>query len=130
MALRAVYERFLASVNPQDLDDGASLNYITTLTTFREPEAIIKHLTSQNKSVARKKSENILSAVEGPSSLSLDVETTFEFSGAGGGSYLPTLDGNFLADKTVTLLSVSWRLRRNMSTHTGRHYLNIAFLPF
>jgi len=114
MTLRPVYERFLASANPHDLEEDASLNYITTLTTFTKPEAIVKHLTSQNKQVARKKNETILAAVEGPDSISLDIETTFVFTGAGGGSYLPTLDGNFLADKTVTLLAVSdrsWKRR-------------------
>lgn len=106
MALQAIYERFLASSDPQALEDDASLNYIPTLITFNKPDPITKHLASQNKLVATKKSEKVLAAVEGPSSISLDIETTFEFTGAGGGSYLPTLEGNFLADKIVTLPSV------------------------
>ncbi|WEW58417.1 hypothetical protein PRK78_003885 [Emydomyces testavorans] len=48
-----------------------------------------------------KKVENVLNAVEGPNSLSLETETTLNFI-AGGGSYLLTLDDNFVVDRTVT----------------------------
>ena len=44
--------------------------------------------------------------VEGRHALSVDVETTLEFLN-GGGAYLPGLDDNFVADRTVTFPMVS-----------------------
>lgn len=101
MSLRAVYERFLASPNPLNLSDTASLHYVTTLTSFTQAGPVVKHLEAQNKSVVRKKAENIVSAVEGIASLALEVETTLEFI-SDGGAYLPGLD-NFVTDKIVTI---------------------------
>jgi hypothetical protein len=101
MSLKAVYERFLASPNPLSLSQNASIHYITTLTSFTDAGPIVKHLESQNKNVAKKKAEKIVSAVEGNSSLALEVETTLEFI-SDGGAYLPGLD-NFVTDRIVTL---------------------------
>lgn len=101
MSLRSIYEKFLASPNPLSLSENASLHYITTLTSFNDAGPIVRHLESQNKSVVRKKSEKLISAVEGSGSLALEAETTVEFM-SDGGAYLPGLD-NFVTDKIVTL---------------------------
>lgn len=106
MSLRAVYERFLASPNSLGLSENASLNYIPTLRTFTQQGPIIRHLENQNRNEVRKKSEKVIEAVEGQSSLSLDVETTLEFISSGG-AYLPGLE-NFVTDRIVTFPTVSW----------------------
>jgi hypothetical protein len=105
MSLKAVYERFLASPNPLSLSENASLNYVPTLQTFTQTGLVIRHLENQNKNDVRKKSEKIISIVEGQSSLSVDIETTLEFI-SGGGTYLPGLE-NFVTDRIVTFPTVS-----------------------
>lgn len=100
MALQAVYEQFLAAPNPDHLANDASLHYVTTLTSYNTSAEIIKHLKSQTK-LLKKKGENFLDAVEAPNALAVEVETTIEFVN-GGGAYLPGLDDNFTADRTVT----------------------------
>jgi hypothetical protein len=105
MSLKAVYERFLASPNPLNLSENASLNYIPTLRTFTQPGPVIRHLESQNTNEVRKKSERVIAAVEGQNSISLDIETTLEFI-SGGGAFLPGLE-NFVTDKIVVFPSVS-----------------------
>ena len=109
MSLREVYERFLDSPNPLNLSENATLSYVTTLTTFKGPAAIVKHLEAQNKSVVRKKGEKIIGIVEGRNSLSLDIETILEFI-SGGGTYLPGLE-NFVTDKVAIFPTVRVLLR-------------------
>ena len=105
MSLQVFYERFLASPEVGSLTETASLNYIPTLTTVNNAEPITTHLQKQHNSVVKKKSEKVIGAVEGPSALSLDVETTLEFI-SGGGAYLPGLE-NFVTDKVATFPAVS-----------------------
>ena len=105
MSLKAIYERFLSSPNPLSLAESASLHYITTLKSFTQSGPIVRHLESQNKNVVRKKSEKIVSAVEGHDAIALEVDTTLEFT-SGGGCYLPGLE-NFVTDRIVTLPVVS-----------------------
>lgn len=100
MSLQSIYERFLADSSASALSPNVALNYITTTTSFQGVEAVTKHLTTQAR-VVKKKSDKTLSAVEAPSALVLEVETTLEFV-TGGGAYLPSLDDNFLADRIVT----------------------------
>ena len=104
MALKAVYERFLSTPTSAVLSPDVSLNYITTTTSITGSEQVIKHLNNQEKAV-KKKGDKILSIVETPDTLVLDVETTLEFA-TGGGAYLPSLDDNFLADRVVTFPTV------------------------
>jgi hypothetical protein len=100
MSLQAAYRQFLAAPNPSLLAEDASLHYITTLVTLAGSPAIIKHLANQSHEL-KKKEEFTLDVVEGPNSIATEVHTTMEFV-SGGGAYLPTLDDNFLADRTVT----------------------------
>lgn len=100
MTLRDTYSAFLATPSTGALADNAALHYITTLTSIHDAMAILKHLSVQEK-MLKKKSQKILSAIEGSGGLSVDVETTIEFIN-GGGAYLPGLDDNFVADRTVT----------------------------
>jgi hypothetical protein len=104
MALKAVYERFLSSPTSGVLSPDVSLSYITTTTSITGSEQVIKHLSNQEKAV-KKKGDKILSIVETPDTVVLDVETTLEFA-TGGGAYLPSLDDNFLADRVVTFPTV------------------------
>lgn len=104
MSLKAIYERFLADPNSAALSPDVSLNYITTTTVFNGADAVLKHLSSQQK-IVKKKSDKTLSAIEATGALVLDVETTLEFV-SGGGAYLPSLDDNFLADRVVTFPTV------------------------
>ena len=115
--LRAKYEAYLAAPSTGALAEGASLNYVPTLTTITEPTAILKHLAAQQK-LLKKKSERVLSAIESSNGLCVDTETTIELI-AGGGAYLPGLDDNFLADKTVVLPVVS--LLNSLSRTSLRH---------
>jgi len=110
MALQAAYKQFLAAPNPSFLADNASLHYITTLVTVNGSSQIIKHLNGQSHDLS-KKEEKFLDVVEGQNALATEVHTTMEFL-TGGGAYLPSLDDNFLADRTVTfpIVSMIYRL--------------------
>lgn len=100
MALQSTYKQFIAAPNPALLAESASLHYITTLTTYNGSAEIIKHLTAQSRGI-KKKGESFIDAVEAPNALAVEVDTTLEFLTTGG-AYLPGLDDNFLADRTVT----------------------------
>ena len=100
MSLRQTYERFLSSPSAEALASDASITYLPTLTTINESAAILKHLVAQQKQFT-KKGEKILSVVDGRDGLCLDVDTTIEFV-TGGGTILPGLDDNFLADRVVS----------------------------
>ncbi|KAI8629281.1 hypothetical protein F5Y19DRAFT_95943 [Xylariaceae sp. FL1651] len=101
MTLASTYEQFLAAPNRSHLANAATLSYITTTTTFRGSEDIIQHLSTVRKQINKKK-ERILSLVEGRDAIAVEVETGLEFINSGA-SYLPALDDNFLADRTVYL---------------------------
>lgn len=115
MTLLSIYQQFLRSPNTSVLADNAALYYIPTLTTISESTAILKHLQAQGRQLT-KKSEKALDAIEGANALYLDTETTIEFL-SGGGAYLPGLDDNFLAERTVTLPLVSQTRARKISGH-------------
>lgn len=104
MALASVYQQFLVRPSADALAPGAAINYLPSLTTITEPAAIIKHLGAQAQQL--KKKENFLNVVHGDYSICAETETTLNFV-TGGGTYLPGLDDNFLADKTVTIPVVS-----------------------
>lgn len=100
MTLSDTYQTFLDRPSQGALAEKAALHYITTLTSIYDAAAIVKHLSVQEK-LLKKTKQTVLSVVEGEHGLSLDVETTIEFQN-GGGAYLPGLDDNFVADRTVT----------------------------
>ena len=100
MTLRDTYAAYMATPSTGALADNASLHYVSTLTSIQDATAVVKHLSVQEK-LLKKKNEKILDAIEGDRGLSVDVETTIEFN-SGGGAYLPGLDDNFVADRTVT----------------------------
>ncbi|KAF2750930.1 hypothetical protein M011DRAFT_474415 [Sporormia fimetaria CBS 119925] len=100
MSLSSKYEAFLANPSQDALAEDASLHYITTLTTLNSAAAIIKHFTVQEK-LLKRKGNKLLHAVESSNAASLEIDATIEFV-AGGGAYLPGLDDNFVADRTVT----------------------------
>lgn len=104
MSLQGVYQGFLADPKSAPLAPDVSLIYITTTTRFDQAETVVNHLSKQQK-IVKKKSEDIISVIEGPDSLCLDIETTLEFV-EGGGAYLPSLDDNFLADRVATFPTV------------------------
>lgn len=105
MGLLAVYERFLKAPSQSALAENATLQYVTTLTSYTKPNPIIVHLEDQQKKDVRKKSEKIISAVEGLTSVAVIVDTTLEIINSGG-AYLPGLD-TFILDKTAILPVVS-----------------------
>lgn len=100
MSLAAKYMAFAAHPTADALAENASLHYITTLTSIYEAPAITRHFQVQEK-LLKKKDHKLLAAIESADSLSVDVEATIEFLN-GGGAYLPGLDDNFVADRTVT----------------------------
>ncbi|APA06116.1 hypothetical protein SS1G_01436 [Sclerotinia sclerotiorum 1980 UF-70] len=100
MSLQSAYKQFLAAPNPSLLASDASLHYITTLVSVNGSSNIVKHLNGEEHRL-KKKEETFLNIVEGTSSIAAEVHTTVEFK-TSGGSYLPGLDDNFLADRTVT----------------------------
>lgn len=99
-SLKAKYQKYLSNPDASAFAPDGSLNYITTLTTIHKPDAIAKHLHAHQR-VLRKKHENILNTIESDHGLCLEVETTVEFI-TGGGTFLPGLDDNFLADQLAT----------------------------
>jgi hypothetical protein len=119
MALQAAFKQFLASPNTSLLADNASIHYITTLVTYNGPADIIKHVNSQGHQLKKKK-EEFLDVVEGQDALAAEVETTIEFL-TGGGAYLPALDDNFLADRTVTFPIVC-SSARNCYSYSANFY--------
>ena len=100
MTLQSAFKQFLAAPNPTFLADNASLHYITTLITINTSSEIIKHLGAQTRQL-KKKEETFIDVIESENALAVEVQTTIEFL-TGGGAYLPGLDDNFLADRTVT----------------------------
>lgn len=105
MALQAVYKQFLASPSSSALAQNASLNYITTTTSFHGPTDIIKHLSAQRNQLKKNK-EDLLNVVEGQGALAVQTELEIEFQ-EHGGAYLPGLDDQFLSDRIVNLCVVS-----------------------
>lgn len=105
MALQAVYKQFLAAPNPALLANDAALHYVTTTTSFKGAIGVIKHLSNLPNQVKRKK-EDFLTVIEGQNAVAIEVATTLEFT-TSGAAYLPGLDDNFLADRTVDLPIVS-----------------------
>ncbi|KAI1336415.1 hypothetical protein F5Y15DRAFT_206301 [Xylariaceae sp. FL0016] len=101
MALAAAYKQFLDVPDASLLADEAALHYVTTTTSFRGPADIIKHLTSTRNHLKKKKQE-FLSSVVGTNAVVVEVDTVIEFT-TSGTPYLPNLDDNFLADRTVYL---------------------------
>lgn len=101
MALQAVYKQFLAAPEASLLADDAALHYVTTTTSFRGSANIVKHLTSLRNQV-KKKQEEYLTVIEGQNALAIEVDTILEFV-TSGAAYLPGMDDNFLADRTVYL---------------------------
>lgn len=108
MSATAVYKQFLAAPNSSLLASNASLHYITTTTSFSGPTEIIKHLNNQRNQVKKKK-EDVLEAIEGQGAVAIELDTSLEFV-TSGGAYLPGLDDNFLADRTVDIPIVSREL--------------------
>ncbi|KAF7594955.1 hypothetical protein BBP40_007763 [Aspergillus hancockii] len=104
MSLQEVYQRFLSEPRSASLADDVALIYITTTTRVDGTDAVVKHLARQDH-VLKRKSQQVIDAVEGLNSLSLDVDTTVEFV-SGGGPYLPALDDNFLSDRVATFPTV------------------------
>ena len=100
MSLQSTYKQFLADGKHHSLSPNISFNYITTALSFEGLDAVTKHLAKQ-ASNAKKISDKILSVIEAPGALVLDIETTLKFI-SGGGAYLPSLDDNFLSDRVVT----------------------------
>ncbi|KAI0838992.1 hypothetical protein F5Y06DRAFT_37152 [Hypoxylon sp. FL0890] len=101
MALAAIYKQFLAAPNSSQLVDEATLHYVTSTTSYRGSAEIIKHLNTSARQLKKKKQE-FLSVVEGQNAIAAEVDTVLEFV-TSGGPYLPGLDDNFLADRTVYL---------------------------
>jgi len=110
-----IYQSFLRSPTVASLAPNASLHYITTTTSFHEPEAIVKHLQAHTKQV-EKRSENVLSTMESSNGVCLETETTFKFVRSGG-VILPQMDDNLLADMEavcpmVRLSFLGWQTSR------------------
>ena len=99
--MSSTYKQFLAAPNSSLLAPNATLHYVTTTTSFNGATDIIKHFSSLRNQL-KKKMESPLEVIEGQNATAIEVETTLEFS-TSGGPYLPGLDDNFLADRTVYL---------------------------
>jgi hypothetical protein len=117
MSLQSTFKQFLASPSTSLLAENAAIQYITTLITIHGPAEIIKHLSTQGNQL-KKKQEEFLDVVEGQNALAAEVETTLEFISSGG-AYLPGLDDNFLADRTVTFPIVSSFFYYNSVVYTN-----------
>lgn len=125
MGLQAVYEQFLKRPNAAILADDAILQYVTTLKPYTRNTKIVEHLGEQEQNVVKKRTEKVISGVEGLTAVALIVETTLQFISSGG-AYLPGLD-SFILDKTATLPIVSALARLSTSrTDSSRHTLYIS----
>ncbi|KAJ6015340.1 hypothetical protein N7540_009931 [Penicillium herquei] len=95
------YRKFLVNPKSAKVAANVSLFYVASTTKFQGSDSVITHLSRQS-GIVKKKSEQIINAIESSDSLVLDIETTLEFL-EGGGAYLPSFDDNFLADRVVTI---------------------------
>lgn len=102
--LKDSYQKFLATPRSAPLAPNVSLIYVTSTTKVEGADAVASHASRQS-AIVKKKSEQVISAIESSDSLCLDIETTLEFL-EGGGAWLPSLDDNFLADRVVTIPTV------------------------
>ena len=78
---------------------------------------------SVQEKLLKKTKEKVLNVIESSNGLSVDMETTIEFTN-GGGAYLPGLDDNFVTDRTVTFPMVcdpSNHFSTRSLTVTGPH---------
>ena len=105
MSLQSIYKRYLASPTADVLAEDANINYIPTLSSISGPAAILKHHKAQDQHLTKKK-EDILNVVESENGVCMETETTMQFT-MGGGTYLPGIDDNMIADRIVTLPIVS-----------------------
>ncbi|GAM90956.1 hypothetical protein ANO11243_090030 [Dothideomycetidae sp. 11243] len=94
-----IYQLFLRSPDVSHLAPSAALHYITTTSTIKDADAIVKHLQAQEQQV-QKKEEKILSCISSDNGVCAETETTFVFRN-GGGLILPNMDENMLADVTA-----------------------------
>ncbi|KAI5864999.1 hypothetical protein GGS23DRAFT_557146 [Durotheca rogersii] len=101
MTLVDLYRQFLTAPNSSQLAAEAALHYITTTTSYKGAEDIIKHIDTSAKQL-KKDEADFLTAIEGHNAIAVEIKTTLEFV-TSGGAYLPGLDDNFLADRTVHL---------------------------
>lgn len=115
MTLQEKYKQYLAKPTEAALSTDASIHYIPTLSTFTKPQGILKHLDVQGQQLKVK--ANFLNVIEGDNALCVETESTIQFL-LGGSAYLPGLDDNFLADRTVTLPIVS---RSRIISKYSRH---------
>lgn len=104
MSLQDIYQRHLTGPSEATLAPNASIHYLPSLTSINNVAPILKHFSTQDRVL--KKKENFLNFIENGRILFAEVETTITFE-ENGGAYLPGLDGNFLADKVVSLPIVS-----------------------
>ncbi|KAL6904386.1 hypothetical protein GGI43DRAFT_318395 [Trichoderma evansii] len=99
--MATTYKQFLASPSSALLAENASLHYVTTLTSFVGAAQIIKHLSTLQKQVKKKK-EDVLNVIDGQNIIAVEADTHIEFI-TSGGVYLPGLDDNFLSDREAFL---------------------------
>ncbi|KAI9651985.1 MAG: hypothetical protein M1831_007277 [Alyxoria varia] len=99
MDLKSHYRQFLIRPTLEALASDASIHYVPTLISVSESGDVMKHLKTQAEYLSRK--ENILNSLESGNTLCVEAETTVQFL-LGGGAFLPNLDENFIADKTIT----------------------------
>lgn len=103
-SFKGVYQNFLASPSTALLNDEASLNYITTLTTINSAAAVVKHFEAHQK-ILKKTEEKALNSIENDNAICLEIETTIEFTSGGGVCGYQTFDSGLY------------------STHHKRHWL-------
>ena len=82
-SFKPVYQNFLANPSIALLNDEASLNYITTLTTINTAAALVRHFEAHQK-VLKKTEEKALNSIESDNAICLEIETTIEFTSGGG----------------------------------------------
>lgn len=99
-----VYKAFLLSPQELHLSSKPKLTYVTTCSTLEGVNAILENHKLNNRHL--KKTENIISAHISFDSLVLETVTTIDFRN-GVGSYVPTLDQNFVVDHSVVVPIVS-----------------------
>lgn len=118
MSFKNTYLRFLSTPSEAGLAESAAFHYVTSGSSLATPDAIIQYLNREPK-LLKKRSEKVLSSVETPDTLVLEVETELEFV-SGGGNYLPGMDDNFLSDQIVVFPIVSCAGLQRCGAERGR----------
>jgi len=99
-SLKDIYDRFMKQLNTDDLDDSATLSYISSGTNVTGAKEIVQYITRARNDVQI--TETVLAHHAGYNSLTVEVAAECKFKN--GPSWIaPGADGNLIDDMVIKL---------------------------